>query len=1130
MDRASQPRGPPPTSNSGSRQQSLDTNAPQAAGYTFGFGNAHYTAPSPALSASASSYEGSVFGGSEVDTDLHALSLDDLDPDGPAFGSPLQRPHRASLRRDSSRSSTNSSVDETVDARDEEEAHGEAEAAAFDAEDEDEADMHAEGVPAAWGFKLDARTWEAAAYKEAVLDLLSQRLELPGWKLKDVNPALAPLKPECVHLKRISGAMSNAVFFVSYRPKTAKIAAKSAPAASEQAQAPPLPSDVPTPPPTVLLRVYGTGTEVLLSRRAELLILHTLSSLYSIGPHILGTFANGRVEEYFDCVPIGKDGLRALGDRGADSATSVHGKEGTAQWVARRMRELHEVPLDVMKTVLERGDLQAPGPKGFGRGIENHIMASSHRPRRHKTNASAHRPSMTPALDKTPPGAAQASQGIPHNSTSAPVDTSIAAIAADGARQQAIESHKEGDLGSDYLNIPRPSLATTGAGDSYGYVQSRNNSVASFDSLATSYNSHTSSWSGSEAAVNSLYPSGPTSPWPFTATPDGTSETAGQTSFGSSVDGASTQQAQFMGFTSPKSPFMVAQNSIPPTPLEKRGSISGFDAMQQHQKSPYPGVWRRMKRWSREAGKVIGLVDAFCSTPEGRAAAERALGHPLHELGVRASTWHSSDLGPTKGNLGNALRTIAALDLASFVLQLDWYKDFVRRVERREGQSKRVFAHNDSQYGNLLIKKSAETSTGVTSQPSGTKARNGRNGSVDGGEGSGREVARGMPRERSGSIIAPGVGSMTAITPAGAKSRSSSRSRREAPHEALVVIDFEYAAPNPRGFDIANHFQEWSADYHHPTLAWSLTHHAPYPNESERRRWLRAYVEQGRFLRLRVGSSKLPVPEAASSARSPATFAKSPKPIRTNSDIDELEALPPPAMSVPTSLNTVQEVQRAALEQSSGIRPELSRNTSITPPTRMTQSPSTPSSKNMATPLLSRQASASQSPTDVATRGGAGRTIKVANSPALHALYSPSLSPHVGPFAVGAERVGTPGGGLGSSSQNAANEASVALAKLEASIEKEVDRIEREIWLWGPACHAVWGLWGIVFAKEEIEQLLANALDPNAEEAAPKSEPEVQEEGEGGDAGNFDYLRYALGRIELFRDETVSMNIQPNST
>ncbi|CAD6930119.1 unnamed protein product [Tilletia controversa] len=229
-----------------------------------------------------------------------------------------------------------------------------------------------------------------------------------------------------------------------------------------------------------------------------------------------------------------------------------------------------------------------------------------------------------------------------------------------------------------------------------------------------------------------------------------------------------------------------------------------------------------------------------------------------------------------------------------------------------------------------------------------------------------------------------------------------------------------------------------------------------------------------------------------------------------------------PGNAGPQAPTASQEVQRAALEQSSGIRPEASRNPSArsvgehdrdntTPPSRTAQSPSTPSQKNVATPSVR----------------GQNRTIKVANSPALRALYSPTLSPLA---AVSGERVSTPGAGPGSSSLNAANEASVALAKLEASIEKEVDRIEREIWLWGPACHAVWGLWGIVFAKEEIEQLLKNALDPDAEAAAEKNKPKAQADGEGGDVDTFDYLRYALGRIELFREETASMNIQPKVT
>ncbi len=58
----------------------------------------------------------------------------------------------------------------------------------------------------------------------------------------------------------------------------------------------------------------------------------------------------------------------------------------------------------------------------------------------------------------------------------------------------------------------------------------------------------------------------------------------------------------------------------------------------------------------------------------------------------------------------------------------------------------------------------------------------------------------------------------------------------------LIVVDFEYAAPNPRGYDIANHFHEWQADYHHPTHSHSLSYHAPYPTPAERERFYRSYL------------------------------------------------------------------------------------------------------------------------------------------------------------------------------------------------------------------------------------------------------------------------------------------------
>ncbi|KAF9929683.1 hypothetical protein FBU30_001313 [Linnemannia zychae] len=57
----------------------------------------------------------------------------------------------------------------------------------------------------------------------------------------------------------------------------------------------------------------------------------------------------------------------------------------------------------------------------------------------------------------------------------------------------------------------------------------------------------------------------------------------------------------------------------------------------------------------------------------------------------------------------------------------------------------------------------------------------------------------------------------------------------------LVVIDFEYAGYNTRGFDIGNHFCEWTADYHSDTP--SILHPNRYPSKEEQLNFLEAYME-----------------------------------------------------------------------------------------------------------------------------------------------------------------------------------------------------------------------------------------------------------------------------------------------
>ncbi|KAG0337378.1 hypothetical protein BG000_005501 [Podila horticola] len=61
------------------------------------------------------------------------------------------------------------------------------------------------------------------------------------------------------------------------------------------------------------------------------------------------------------------------------------------------------------------------------------------------------------------------------------------------------------------------------------------------------------------------------------------------------------------------------------------------------------------------------------------------------------------------------------------------------------------------------------------------------------------------------------------------------------PFPELVVIDFEYAGYNTRGFDIGNHFCEWMADYH--SARPSLMHQDRYPTKSEQLNFLEAYIE-----------------------------------------------------------------------------------------------------------------------------------------------------------------------------------------------------------------------------------------------------------------------------------------------
>ncbi|KAI0343971.1 choline kinase cytoplasm [Trametopsis cervina] len=115
----------------------------------------------------------------------------------------------------------------------------------------------------------------------------------------------------------------------------------------------------------------------------------------------------------------------------------------------------------------------------------------------------------------------------------------------------------------------------------------------------------------------------------------------------------------------------------------------------------------------------------------------------------------------------------SALDLDRFKAEWDQYIRWLGKNEKELGSSPVVFAHNDTQYGNLLR---------LAATP--------------------KEAATG--------------------------------------HRQIIVVDFEYASPNPAAFDIANHFHEWTADYHSDVP--HLLRPDRYPTVDERYNFYRSYL------------------------------------------------------------------------------------------------------------------------------------------------------------------------------------------------------------------------------------------------------------------------------------------------
>ncbi|QSZ34640.1 hypothetical protein DSL72_007494 [Monilinia vaccinii-corymbosi] len=138
---------------------------------------------------------------------------------------------------------------------------------------------------------------------------LAHTLRLKGWRRVPLD------RGDEIEVQRLSGALTNAVYVVS------PPADLPAPASNTN-----LSTKNHKPPPKLLLRIYGPQVEHLIDREAELSILRRLARK-KIGPRMLGTFRNGRFEEFFNAQTLTAQDLRI---------------PDTSKKIAKRMRELHD--------------------------------------------------------------------------------------------------------------------------------------------------------------------------------------------------------------------------------------------------------------------------------------------------------------------------------------------------------------------------------------------------------------------------------------------------------------------------------------------------------------------------------------------------------------------------------------------------------------------------------------------------------------------------------------------------------------------------------------------------------------------------------------------------------------------
>lgn len=196
-------------------------------------------------------------------------------------------------------------------------------------------------------------------------------------------------------------------------------------------------------------------------------------------------------------------------------------------------------------------------------------------------------------------------------------------------------------------------------------------------------------------------------------------------------------------------------------------------------------------------------------------------------------------------------------------MEVEWLKSVIDKEDYPV-----VFSHNDLQEGNILLREdfslsnkpldnyctmdqfdeSAQLGSHFSSflisnfNSSGAASKSSKN-EVETGSDTASVISDGSRNPRKRSMDEPVESDMDNTRDSLLSGNSQSLSDQPSDGEPeLMIIDFEYCAYNYRGFDLANHFLEWTFDY--TNSAAPYYHHRPeqYPTREQQDKFIAVYL------------------------------------------------------------------------------------------------------------------------------------------------------------------------------------------------------------------------------------------------------------------------------------------------